>query len=278
MTVDPSVVPGLLFLLAEFVALAAVGYVIVRAALRETDQRVALAQGLVVGPAIWGVVVNLIMYAIPGMAGAVAGWIFVLALAAVLIWRAPKPIRPRLRAAAGFALAAVALFAVALASRQMLTIPDSAIRIGLSASIRAGGFPPELPWNSGTPAPYHYGPNLLSGLLAPPFGPDLAFAEEVLGSYAWICLVLIVATALVRRASGSAVLIAAPLLLTIGAWTLRFVDPDSILEVIVPAGVPAAGLRAALMDIFWPSVELPYASRLEALPNIWKPAFTYLTH
>ena len=96
MTVDPSVVPGLLFLLAELVALAAIGYVIVRVGLRETDDRVALAQGLVVGPAIWGVVVNLVMYALPGRAGAVAGWIFVLALAAVLIWRAPKPIRPKL--------------------------------------------------------------------------------------------------------------------------------------------------------------------------------------
>ena len=63
MTVDPSLVPGLLFLLAEFVALAAVGYVIVRTALRESDDRVALAQGLIVGPAIWGVVVNLVMYA-----------------------------------------------------------------------------------------------------------------------------------------------------------------------------------------------------------------------
>ena len=66
MTIDGAVVPGLLFLLAELTALAAVGYVIVRAALRETDDRVALAQGLVVGPAIWGVVVNLVMYAIPG--------------------------------------------------------------------------------------------------------------------------------------------------------------------------------------------------------------------
>ena len=136
MTVDPSVVPGLLFLLAELVALAAIGYVIVRVALRESDDRVALAQGLVVGPAIWGVVVNLVMYAIPGRAGAVAGWIFVLALAAVLIWRAPKPVRPKLRTAAGFALAAVALFWLALASRQLLTIMDKRIHLGLSASIR----------------------------------------------------------------------------------------------------------------------------------------------
>ena len=153
MTVDPSVVPGLLFLLAEFVALAGVGYVIVRAALRETDQRVALAQGLVVGPAIWGVVVNLTMYALPGMAGAVAGWIFVLALAAVLTWRAPKPVRPRLRMAAGFAAASMALFWLALASRQMLGIPDVDMHIGLAASIREGGFPPEIPWNPGRMLP-----------------------------------------------------------------------------------------------------------------------------
>ena len=97
MSVDASIVPGLLFLLVEVAALTAVGYVIVRVALREEDDRVALAQGLVVGPAIWGVVVNIAMYALPGMVGAVAGWIFVLALAAVLTWRAPKPIRPRLQ-------------------------------------------------------------------------------------------------------------------------------------------------------------------------------------
>ena len=274
MTVDGAVVPGLLFLLAEFAALAAVGFVVVRAALRETDDRVALAQGLVVGPAIWGVVVNFVMYAIPGMAGAVAGWIFVLALAAVLVWRASKPVRPRLRTAAGFALAAVALFWLALASRQLTIIPDADLHLGMAASIREGGFPPEVPWNPWAPALYHYGSNIFRGLLAPPFGPDLAFAEEVLGAYAWICLVVVVATALLRRASGFAVLAVVPLLLTIGAWTLMFNEQFSILEAPVPTGIPAAGLRAALMDIFWPSVELPYASRLEALPNIWKPAFT----
>ena len=185
MTIDGAAVPGLLFLLAELVALAAVGYVVVRVALRETDDRVALAQGLVVGPAIWGVVVNLIMYALPGLAGAVAGWIFVLALAAVLTWRAPAPIRPRLRAAAGFAVAALALFWVALASRQMVGIPDAPNHLGLAASIRAGAFPPELPWNPGMPFPYHYGADMLAGLLAPPSGPDSAFVEGA----AWrLCL------------------------------------------------------------------------------------------
>ena len=273
MTVDGAVVPGLLFLLAEFAALAAVGFVVVRAALRETDDRVALAQGLVVGPAIWGVVVNLTMYALPGMAGAVAGWIFVLALATVLTWRAPQSIRPRLRTAAGFAIVALALFWVALASRQTLGEPAPWVYIGLAASIREGGFPPEFPWNPGTPASYHYGAHLLSGLLAPPSGPNLAFVQELLGAYAWICLFLVVATALLRRVSGFAVLAAVPLLFATGMWTLVVEEsPASVLDALVPTGIPAAGIRASLMDIYWPSVELPYAS-LSALPNIHKPTF-----
>ena len=260
MTVDPSVVPGLLFLLAEFVALAAVGYVIVRVALRETDDRVALAQGLIVGPAIWGVVVNLVMYALPGLAGAIAGWIFVLALAAVLTWRVSKSVRPRLRIAAGFAFAALALFWVALTNRQVHAIHDVDIHIGLAASIRAGAFPPELPWNPGALAPYHYGTYMLNGLLAPPFGPDLAFGEELLGAYAWICLTLIVLTALLRRSSGFALLITAPLLLT----------ASRVLEIIVPAGIPSAGLRASLTAIYSPSAD----SYLGELPNVSWPTFT----
>ena len=272
MTVDGAVVPGLLFLLAEFVALAGVGYVVVRVALRETDDRIALAQGLVVGPAIWGVVVNLTMYALPGMAGAVAGWIFVLALAAVLTWRAPQSIRPRLRAAAGFALAALALFWAALASRQMMGIIDPYVHIGLAASIREGLFPPQLPHNPGLPAPYHYGFYLLNGLLSPPFGPNLAFTEELLGAYAWVSLFLVVMTAILRRASRFALLITAPILLTAGVWTSTSWH-SGILEVPVPIGIPAAGLRASLMEIWWPSVEFPYASRFFALSNIWKPTF-----
>ena len=272
MTVDPSVVPGLLLLLAEIVALAGVGYVVVRVALRETDDRIALAQGLVVGPAIWGVVVNLVMYAIPGMAGAVAGWIFVLALATVLIWRAPKPVRPRLRTAAGFAIVALALFWAALASRQMMGIIDPYVHIGLAASIREGLFPPQLSHNPGVPAPYHYGFYLLNGLLSPPFGPNLAFTEELLGAYVWISLFLVVVTALLRRSYGFAVLITAPLLLTAGVWTSTSWH-SGILEAPVPTGIPAAGLRASLMEIYWPSVELPYASRFYALSNIWKPTF-----
>ena len=273
MTVDPSVIPGLLFLLAEFAALAAVGYVIVRTALRESDDRVALAQGLVVGPAIWGVVVNLVMYLLPGLAGALAGWIFVLALAAVLTWRAPKPVRPRPHTTAVFAIVTLALFWVALASRQSLGIVDMQMRIGLTASIREGAFPPELPWNPSLPVLYHYGPDMLNALLAPPFGPDLAFVTELTGAYAWIGLALVVATALLRRSSGFAVLVIVPLLLTLGARTLVPGEPAGIVEATVPVGIPAAGLRASLMDIYQQS-ELPWDSRYSALANIRKPVST----
>ena len=74
MIVDPSVLPGLLLLAAELAALATVGFVVVRTALRQDDELSALAQGLVVGPALWGLIVNFVMYAVPGLAGAAVGW------------------------------------------------------------------------------------------------------------------------------------------------------------------------------------------------------------
>ena len=263
MTVDPSVVPGLLFLLAELVALAGVGYVIVRVALREKDDRVALAQGLVVGPAIWGVVVNLMMYALPGMNGAIAGWIFVFVLAAVLIWRSPESIRPRLRVTALFAVATLALFWGGLASRQTLGIIDVDLHLGLAASIRAGLFPPELPWSPGTPVAYHYGGDMLNGILAPPSGPDPAFLYELLSVYAWMSLVLVVATTLLKRSFLFVVAIATPLMLT-----------ASRLQTAVLTGIPTAGFVKSLVDIFWPWSELVEMSVADALPNVEKPTFT----
>ena len=134
--------------------------------------------------------------------------------------------------------------------------------------------PPELPWNPGTPAPYHHGAYLLNGLLAPPFGLDLHFSEKFLSVYVWTGLFLIVATALWRRGSGFATLIAAPLLLTAGALVRVVGEPASIVEVPIPAEVPAAGLRSSLMDIFWPSIEVLGSASHSALPNIWKPALT----
>ena len=273
MTVDPAVVPGFALLLAELVALAAVGYVVVRVALRQADDRVALAQGLVVGPALWGLIVNFVLYAVPGLAGAAIGWGVTLTLGAVLAWRAPDRIRPRPRVVAGFAVAVLALFWVVLPSRQLLSIPDAVVHLGLAASIRAGGFPPEFFWTPDMPAPYHYGTGLLIGLLKPPAGPDLALVTEVLDAWMWTSFVLVVVTALLRRASRFAVLLTAPLLLTAGAWTF-IGDPVDIVRVPLPAGIPTAGIRASLTEIYWPFVELPLASESAAPPDIWRFVYT----
>ncbi|MCY4111389.1 MAG: hypothetical protein OXF96_05565, partial [Chloroflexi bacterium] len=130
MTVDPGVLAGLLLLLAELAVLAAFGYVMARVALRQTDDVMALAQGLVVGPALWGVVVSLVLHVVPGLAGALVGWGVVLGLGAFVVWRTPRPICPRPRVAAGFAVAAVAIFWVAMASRQTMSVVDAYQSLG----------------------------------------------------------------------------------------------------------------------------------------------------
>ena len=138
MTVDPAVIPGLLLLAAELGVLAAVGYVVVRVALRQNDDRMALAQGLVVGLALWGLITNFVLYAVPGMAGAAVGWGVTLVLGGVLAWRAPHSIWPRPRVAAGFMGAFLVLFWLALASRQLLTVPDAAIHLGIARIVARG--------------------------------------------------------------------------------------------------------------------------------------------
>ena len=204
------------------------------------------------------------------------GWGIVLTLGGVLAWRAPERIRPRSRLVAGFAVAVLALLWVALASRQLLSVPDPGIRLGLAASIRAGGFPLEWPWSPGTVIRYHYGTDLLVGLLAPPDGPNLAFVQEVLGAYGWASFVLVVVTAMLRRGGWVGTLVVAPLLLTPGAWSFMSVG-SGILQIPVPAGLPEAGLRASLADIYWPSpptFQFPEGMRLNTLPDIWNPYFT----
>ena len=250
MTVDPAVIPGLLVLAAELIVLAAVGFVVVRVALRQTDDRMALAQGLVVGPVLWGLIVNFVLYAIPGFAGAIVGWGITLLLGATFVWRAREPIRPRARTAAGFVVATLALFWVALASRQLMTIPDPELHLGLAASIQAGGFPPVLPWNPWLPAQYHHGVDLLVALLAPPAGPDLAFVTELLGAYVWMSFVLVVGALVLKRGSWIVALAVVPLLLTAGAWTLVFDPPPDVLKAALPAAVPAARpARVAVGDL-----------------------------
>ena len=138
MIADPAVIPGLLLLAAQLAALTAVGFVVVRRALRPDDELSALAQGLVVGPALWGLIVNFVMYAVPGLAGAAVGWAVTLILGAALVWRSPGRLRPPARAVAGFAGAVLVLGWAALASRQLVGIANPHIDLGLAASIRAG--------------------------------------------------------------------------------------------------------------------------------------------
>ena len=276
MTVDAGVVPGLLLLAAEFLALAAVGFVVARVALRQTDDRLALAQGLVIGLALWGLIVNFVLHLLPGPAGALASWIIVLALGAGLAWRARHDLRIPARTLAGFGGVATAIFWVALASRQLLIIPDHILHTMIPATIRAGGWPPTLGWNPDLDLAYHHGIDLLVGFLTPPTGPDLAFTTELLGAYAWTALILLSAALLMRRGSWAGTLVLTPLLLAPGAWTLVFGEQPTLIQMPIPVGVPVAGIRAALADVYWPAVELPWPSEQHGVPpNIWKPAFAF---
>ena len=278
MTIDPAVVPGLLILAAELIALASVGFVVARVALGQSDDRVALAQGVVIGPALWGLIVNFVLYAIPGRPGAIVGWAAILVLGAVLAWRVSTPMRPPARTLAGFAVAALAIFWVALASRQFLGLPDPHIQLGQAATMQAGGaHPPELPWNPGMPAPYHYGVNLLIGLLAPPVGPDLAFITELLGAYIWMSFALVVATTLIQRGSWPTTLVLAPLLITAGAWTtIGPLPPSPIAQLPVVTGMPTGDTAAALANVYWPPGDMTWMQQTYpdvkqfSPPNIWK--------
>ena len=275
MTVDPAVIPGLLLLVVELLALAGVGFVVARVALRQENDLMALAQGLVTGPALWGLTVNFVMRAVPGLAGAALGWAGVAALVAWLVWRAPRPVTAKPRYVVGFGVAALVLFWIVLAGRQTLSIVDAYLHLGLASSIRAGTFPPAFPWHPDLPAPYHYGADMLIALLAPPFGPDMAFTTELFEAYAWTSLALIVATWLFNRGSWVPVLAACPLLLSFGLWTqLHNIPPPGIVQIPVVTGVPEAGLRASLGEIYWPYVKFPWGAAVDASPpNVWKPHF-----
>ena len=275
MIVDPGVVPGLLLLAAELAVLAGLGYVVVRVALRQEDELSALAQGLVVGPALWGIVVNFVMYAVPGLAGAAVGWVLMLGLAGGLAWRSPGRLGVSARTLAGFVGAVVVLGYAALASRQLVGIANPYMDLGMAAAVRAGAFPVPVPASPEATGVYHYGASLLAGVLAPPGGPDLAFVWELLGVYAWLSFALVVATALRQRGSWLAALTLAPLLFSYGLHTFVWRAPDGfagVLSAPVPTGLPSAGLRAALGETYW-AASGPFEDRLTALPDLWTPAF-----
>ena len=170
MTVDPVVLPGLLLLAVELGALAAVGYVVARVALRQADDRMALAQGLVIGPALWGLIVNFVLHVTPGRAGALASWALLLALAGGLVWRAPQPVRPRLRTAAGFAAAALVVFLGNAGRPSTAANPRRSHPPGAGCvHVREGGWPPAISWTPDQPLLYHYGADMLIG------APDAAW-------------------------------------------------------------------------------------------------------
>ena len=126
----------MLLLALELLALAAVGFVVARTALREGDDLAALAQGLVIGPALWGLAVSFMLRVAPGLAGAIVGWALILAIGVGLAWRSPGRLRVPRRRLAGFAGAALALFWVTLAARQLMKVPDPELHLGLAAYIR----------------------------------------------------------------------------------------------------------------------------------------------
>ncbi|MDE0005030.1 MAG: hypothetical protein OXQ29_20255, partial [Rhodospirillaceae bacterium] len=146
----------------------------------------------------------------------------------------------------------------------------------LPSTIQAGGRPATLAWNPDVGLTYHYGVDLLVGLLAPPFGPDLAFTTEIVGAYAWTSLGLLATALIMRHGSMAGTLALAPLLLVAGTWTLVFGEQPMLLHMPLPVGLPEAGLRTAVGDLYWPSVELPWSSEQQGVPsNIVKPSFTF---
>ena len=268
-------VPGLSLLALELFVLALVGFAVSRVLLRQSNNLLALAQGTAVGLALWGLIANFAMYLLPGVAGAITAWISILCIGAGLAWRAPRTLRVPMSTAAIFVVTALSIFWLSLAGRQLLSIADDEIHHGLAASIRAGGFPPVLPWNPSLAAPYHYGIDMLVGLLAPPAGPDLAFVNELLGAYIWTSLALVVMASVYKVGGWVAIAVLSPILLTAGAWTLYgSPNPPSILQIPVPTGAPGVGLRTGLAELYWPSFELPFDTNFDATPpNSWRPSF-----
>ena len=47
----------------------------------------ALAQGLVIGLALWGLLVNFVLHVLPGYAAALGSWVIVLVIGVGLAWR-----------------------------------------------------------------------------------------------------------------------------------------------------------------------------------------------
>ena len=92
---------------------------------------------------------------------------------------------------------------------------------------------------------------------------------ELLDAYIWMSYALIVGTLLLRRGSWLVALVLAPLLLSVGTQTLLFTSPG-VLQVPVPAGLPAPGLRASLADIYVEGIGRGHGVASDVF---WKPYF-----
>ena len=276
MTVDLAIVPGVVILALELLALAAVGYLVARVALRQSDRLLALTQGLAIGMALWGLIANFVLHAVPGRAGAVLTWVLLLAFSIWIGWRRHKALPVDRSTAAGLLAVALGVFAVALAARQTLIISDAFIRLGLAAPIQAGIWPPILPWTPWKPVPYHYGTDMLVALLAPPAGPNLAFTKELLDTAAWTSLALLVGAIVRQRGGWLSLFLLTPLLLSAGAWIQLQGTSPPLLQFPAPTGLPGPGFRASLFSTYWPDVvwPWPFPEPHAAPPNTWFLRFT----
>ena len=278
MSVDLVSVLSLVALGLQLLALAAIGYIVVRVALRQSDEPSALAQGLVIGPALWGLTTNYLLHLLPGSIGVVSGWLLLVAIGIALTWRTRETLSPRLKHALPLAAAALAMFCVAFASRQQLGTADSPTHLALASSVRAGNWPLVLPWIPDQPIHYHYGADLLVGMLASFEGIDITFATEVFGAYLWTSLFLVIAMLLRKIGGFVGLVVLAPLLLTSGAWSMigEVVSPPDIVQIAVPTGLPSHETLNSLHSIYIPEgFEQPATEYDTSPPNITRSHFVF---
>ena len=264
-------------MLAQLLILSAAGTGIIRSVWPHLAPDVARAAGLLTGPAFLGAVTAFGMYLTPGAVGVAVGWAVVLALAVGVARRQrlpPKTLLPGWR----FGVLWLAVFVIALAARQQYWIPDAMVHTPLSASLMAGVFPPRFPWTPDIPAIYHFLPELTIGAFNMGFGPGLVLTTEILGAFVAAALaVLVVAVAADLGASRLAMAIVLPILLSPGLWTLVLVgDRPAAVQLAIPVGAPADGLRAALGSMYVPDISSAATTPVEAAPpNIINPHFIW---
>ncbi len=273
--VDVGLLPGLLLIALELAAIAILGYVVVRGLLGQAPGYLAASQGLIVGLALWGLLLNAAFYVAPGPIGVALAWLAAAVLTGLLIWKKRVEPRPGLSTGAIFSAICLPIFWISLSARQLLWIPDIGAHVPLTASMMAGNFPPAFPWNPNEAANYHYGPDLIIGGLEAGTGLGYVLTTELLGAFSVTALFLIVGCLLSRSRSLSSSILTVPLMLSAGAWTLVLVgDQPWPVSAALPVGLPQAGFRTSVLDVYFPGAGVPWMSPVEASPpNIFNPAF-----